>query len=160
MLLCCLCASWQGAYEQQWVHAWGQLAVAVLSKMLMLRAFWTGSPACTLFCHSPSGLTSVLLLLLCCCSACSLKLRWLPGQLKRFRNLHTLQISGAKVNMASLFKGMASIKGLRRAVIHSVGIDKKTQEQGLPDDLFAPLARHTGEDKPLVTGNSNREHWH
>jgi hypothetical protein len=49
--------------------------------------------------------------------------------------------------VAALFKGMGSMKGLRCALIDDVGDDEKTKEQGLPDDLMAPLASHTGGQK-------------
>jgi hypothetical protein len=82
---------------------------------------------------------------LCVLICCSLNLRWLPSQLKRLSKLHKLEISATKLNVATLFKGMASMRGLRSAVIADVGRDKKTKEQGLPDDLLTPLAQHTGE---------------
>jgi hypothetical protein len=34
--------------------------------------------------------------------------------------------------------------------VRDVGRDKKTKEQGLPDDLLAPLAQHTGEAAVMV----------
>jgi hypothetical protein len=74
-----------------------------------------------------------------------LKLRWLPGQLKRLSKLRTLEISADKLNVVTLFKGMGSMRGLRSVIVDDVGDDKKTREQGLPDDLMAPLANHTGE---------------
>jgi hypothetical protein len=76
---------------------------------------------------------------------CRLNLRWLPSQLKRLPQLHSLNVTAAKLNVATLFKGMISTRGLRGAAVTMVGLDKKTQAQGLPDDIMAPLARHTGE---------------
>lgn len=36
------------------------------------------------------------------------------------------------------------MRGLRSVTINMVGSDKKTAEQGLPDDIMMPLATHTG----------------
>ena len=68
----------------------------------------------------------------------------LPSQLKRLPKLRSLRISAANLNLPRLFKGMAGMRGLRSARINMVGRDKKTAEQGLPDDIMAPLAAHTG----------------
>lgn len=78
-------------------------------------------------------------------SACRLNLRWLPSQLKRLQKLRSLRVSAAKLNLATLFKGMGSMGGLRDALFNMVGVDKKTAEQGLPDGIMAPLACNTGQ---------------
>lgn len=68
----------------------------------------------------------------------------LPSQLKRLPKLRSLRISAANLNLARLFIGMAAMRGLRSVTINMAGRDKKTAEQGLPDDIMMPLATHTG----------------
>lgn len=88
-------------------------------------------------------------------TACSLKLGWLPGQLKRLPKLHTLKIEARKLDAAALFKGMGAMKGLRSALLEGVQRNKKSKEQELPDDLMAPPAGHTGETQLVQGGPSN-----